>query len=156
MQKKRILFINFLYFCQGMQNTFKFQFPTDVETLGVVEKFIEDTQHLWNISDEAYGNIMVAVSEAINNAIFHGNKLDKSKHIYFEVSHKHNMLTFKVSDEGIGFNPDELPDPTSPERILEPGGRGIFLMKALADAVEFLENGKTVVLTFDLKKEVFS
>lgn len=139
-----------------MQNTFKFQFPTDVETLGVVEKFIEDTQHLWNISDEAYGNIMVAVSEAINNAIFHGNKLDKSKHIYFEVNHKHESLIFKISDEGNGFNPDNLPDPTAPERILEPGGRGIFLMKALADNVEFLENGRTVVLTFELKKEVFS
>lgn len=138
-----------------MQNTFKFQFFTDVETLGVVEKFIEDTQHLWDISEEAYGNIMVAVSEAINNAIFHGNKLDKSKYIYFEVIHNHNTLSFKISDEGTGFDFTNLPDPTAPDRIMEPGGRGIFLMKALADKIEFLENGKTVVLTFDLsKKEV--
>lgn len=136
-----------------MQSSFKFQLPTHIDTIGVVERFIEDTHPFWKISEEVYGNIMVAVSEAINNAIFHGNKLDKNKLIHFEVNCVPEEIVFTVSDEGSGFNYDNLPDPTAPERLMEPGGRGVFLMRALADEVTFENSGKTVILTFETHQQ---
>jgi serine/threonine-protein kinase RsbW len=80
---------------------------------------------------------MVAVTESVNNAIRHGNKLDKNKSVFLSVNSEENQLKFTIEDEGPGFNPDTLPDPTAPENLDKLGGRGIFLMKHLSDQVHF-------------------
>jgi serine/threonine-protein kinase RsbW len=129
-------------------NSIKIQIPSISENIRIVESFIDNAKDKFSISDDLYGNIMVAITESVNNAIIHGNKLDSTKSVHLSLDIKENILTFLVEDEGDGFNYDELNDPTKLENIDKPGGRGVFLMKQLSDDVKFLENGKKVSISF--------
>ncbi|WP_448520685.1 ATP-binding protein [Rhodoflexus sp.] len=124
--------------------------PSVPENVRVVEKFIEDLKEQLHINDDIYGNIMIAVTETVNNAIVHGNKSDKQKLVALSMMIDDRKISFTISDEGKGFNYENLPDPTAPENLLEPGGRGIFIIKHLADEVEFQMQGSRVNLTFYL------
>ena len=128
----------------------KIQIPSLVENIRVVESFIDNSKDTFHIEDDIYGNIMVAVTEAVNNAIRHGNKFDKDKNVYLSLYVKPDQLKFEIEDEGSGFNYDNLEDPTAPENLENPGGRGIFLIRHLADEVEFSKDGRRVELTFIL------
>ncbi len=99
---------------------------------------------------------MVAVTEAVNNAIIHGNGKDKNKEVDLSLEIGKEKLFFTIKDQGKGFNPDALPDPTAPENILSIGGRGIFLVKNLADKVDFLDEGRTVKMTFNVTNSVLN
>jgi serine/threonine-protein kinase RsbW len=129
-------------------NTISIQVPSMVENIRMIESFIDNAKERFHLDDDIYGNIMIAVTEAVNNAIKHGNNNNKSKSVYLSLSLDESMIKFIVRDEGDGFNYDHLPDPTSPENLEKPGGRGIFLMKHLSDEVQFLDNGRTVELRF--------
>ncbi len=133
-----------------MMDSLKIQIPSLVENIRIVESFIENIKEKYDVNDDIYGNIMVAVTESVNNAITHGNNLDKNKNVTLLFTPSDEQLEFLISDEGNGFNYNGLPDPTSPENILKPGGRGIFLMKHLSDEVNFYDNGRTVELVFYL------
>lgn len=114
----------------------------------MIESFIDNAKERFNLNDDMYGNIMIAVTEAVNNAIKHGNASDKSKNVFLSLYLDSSMLRFVIKDEGVGFNFENLPDPTAPENIEKLGGRGIFLMKHLSDEVDFKENGTVVELSF--------
>ncbi|MDB5262073.1 MAG: serine/threonine protein kinase [Adhaeribacter sp.] len=119
-----------------------------IENIRVVESFIDNSKEKFNIEDDIYGNIMVAVTESVNNAIRHGNKFDKDKNVLLSLFVEDDRLRFEVEDEGKGFDFNALSDPTAPENIENPGGRGIFLMRNLSDEVEFSNDGRKVELTF--------
>ena len=125
-------------------------FPAKIENLTIVEKLIDDLASEYDLSSEVYGNILVATVEAVNNAILHGNKLDESKKVFIDYQIIDKILVIKIKDEGSGFDYDNIPDPTAPENIEKPHGRGIFLMKHLVDSLEFLNNGSEVELKFKL------
>jgi serine/threonine-protein kinase RsbW len=131
-------------------NQVKIQIPSIIENIRIVESFIDNSKDRFQIEDDIYGNIMVAVTESVNNAIRHGNKFDKDKNVYLTLVVNENHLKFEVEDEGSGFDTESLPDPTAVENLENPGGRGIFLMRNLSDEVKFSNNGKTVQLTFFL------
>ncbi|MBC5994137.1 ATP-binding protein [Pontibacter cellulosilyticus] len=131
-------------------NQVKIQIPSLIENIRVVESFIDNSKDEFDFEDDIYGNIMVAVTESVNNAIRHGNKFDKDKNVYLTLQVEENQLTFEIEDEGPGFDYENLPDPTSPENLENPGGRGIFLMRNLCDSVNFEENGKRVQLVFNI------
>lgn len=114
----------------------------------MIESFIDNAKERFHLDEDLYGNIMIAVTEAVNNAIKHGNAGNSSKNVFLSLTLNDNLLKFVVKDEGPGFDHNQLPDPTAPENLEKPGGRGIFLMKHLSDEVEFRENGKTVELSF--------
>ena len=118
------------------------------ENLFLVEKLVDDVCDLYNIGEEKYGNILISLTEAVNNAITHGNKGNPIKEIDISLKSSFRELTFSISDQGEGFNFNDLPDPTAPENLEKENGRGVFLMKQLADKVEFTENGRIVELTF--------
>ena len=124
------------------------QIPSLSENIRIVESFIDNARDQFQLTDDIYGNIMIAVTESVNNAIVHGNKSDKSKCVSLSLELDKNQVKFIVEDEGQGFSYDSLPDPTAPENIEKPSGRGIFLMKHLCDEVNFLNDGKTVELSF--------
>lgn len=128
----------------------KIQIPSLVENIRVVESFIDNSKDTFQIEDDIYGNIMVAVTEAVNNAIRHGNKFDKDKNVYLSLYAEPQVLKFEIEDEGMGFNYENLDDPTAPENLENPGGRGIFLIRHLADGVEFSKEGRRLLLTFQL------
>ncbi|MBK0403586.1 ATP-binding protein [Adhaeribacter sp. BT258] len=131
-------------------NQVKIQIPSIIENIRIVESFIDNSKDKFQIEDDIYGNIMVAVTESVNNAIRHGNKFDKDKNVYLTLVVSEDQLKFEVEDEGHGFDTESLPDPTAVENLENPGGRGIFLMRNLCDEVKFSNNGKTVQLTFFL------
>jgi serine/threonine-protein kinase RsbW len=126
----------------------KIEIPSLTENIRMIESFIDNAKEKFMLDDDIYGNIMIAVTEAVNNAIKHGNKNNKSKNVTLSLTLDEGMIKFVIKDEGVGFNFQNLPDPTSPENIEKPGGRGIFLMKHLSDEVAFLEDGRIVTLNF--------
>ena len=114
----------------------------------MIESFIDNAREKFQLDDDIYGNIMIAITEAVNNAIKHGNQSDSSKNVSLSLSLDDSLIKFIVEDEGQGFDFENLPDPTAPENIEKPGGRGIFLMKHLSDEVRFKEGGRIVELSF--------
>jgi serine/threonine-protein kinase RsbW len=118
------------------------------DSLRLVERLVDDVCHIYNVDENSYGNIMIAVTEAVNNAINHGNQNDPSKIVYIGFQSEDKKLTFSIKDEGEGFDYTSLPDPTDPTNIDKISGRGVFLMKNLADKVEFANNGNEVSLSF--------
>ncbi|MEM1407273.1 MAG: ATP-binding protein [Bacteroidota bacterium] len=131
-------------------NSINIQIPSLSENIRMIESFIDNAKERYNLEDDIYGNIMIAVTEAVNNAIRHGNSNDKSKNVSLSLNLEDNQIVFIVSDEGSGFDYQNLPDPTAPENLEKPGGRGIFLMKHLCDEVSFQDEGKVVKLNFYL------
>ncbi|MPQ48514.1 ATP-binding protein [Marinifilum sp. N1E240] len=123
-------------------------FPSELENISRVERLIDDISSSYNLSSEIYGKISVAIIEAVNNAILHGNRLDVSKKVKIEYNIDEEAIQFIVGDEGTGFDFANIPDPTLPENIEKTHGRGIFLMNHLADDIEFNENGALVEMKF--------
>jgi serine/threonine-protein kinase RsbW len=123
-------------------------FPSVKENVALVEKFVDEICQFYNIGDEHYGNILVALTEAVSNAIYHGNRLNPHKAVRFFYETKANSLCFTVEDEGSGYNPEALPDPTDPENVEFPNGRGVFLMRRLTDDIKFHNEGRKVELYF--------
>jgi len=129
-------------------DTIKIEIPSIDENIRIIESFIDNAKEKFNLDDEIYGNIMIAVTESVNNAIKHGNKQNKSKNVSISLSLNENILMFRIEDQGLGFDFNNLPDPTSPENLNKPSGRGIFLMKHLSDEVNFHNDGRVVELCF--------
>ena len=113
-----------------------------------IESFLNSLFNQYNLTRKLYCKIYISVSEAVNNAILHGNKNDTKKFVsvrFFEID---DSLVFHVEDEGTGFNFNNLPDPTLTDNIRNESGRGIFFMKKYADTVLFKNNGSCVQLKF--------
>lgn len=123
-------------------------FESVAENIHIVEKLIDEVCENLSVSEEHYGNILISMTEAVNNAMVHGNKLDPEKKVTVKYSSDDKTIRFTISDEGPGFDYENLPDPTAPENIEKPNGRGVFLMKNLADECSFEENGRIVELEF--------
>ena len=128
----------------------KLDITSSSDNIRLVERLVEDVCDVFNVNEDSYGNILIAVTEAVNNAIYHGNDGDPDKHIKIGFESDEKNIKFSVSDEGNGFDYNSLPDPTDPLNLDKPHGRGVFLMKNLADNVEFKKDGREVLLTFNL------
>lgn len=131
---------------------YKLVLQSSLSSISRIEPYVNQIVSDFGINDEIYGNILIALTEAVNNAILHGNKEDKSKKVTINLinNRPEKQLVFQISDDGSGFNYTQLPDPTAPENILKLGGRGVFLMRQLSDEVEFMDNGSTVQILFFL------
>jgi serine/threonine-protein kinase RsbW len=123
-------------------------FSSELENISRVEKLIEDISSTYNLTAEIYGKISVAIIEAVNNAILHGNQLDVSKSVKVGYTVNDDSIEFAVEDEGKGFDFENIPDPTLPENLEKTHGRGIFLMNHLADDITFDGNGALVEMKF--------
>jgi serine/threonine-protein kinase RsbW len=126
----------------------KIRISSKPENIILVERMIEDVCDIFNISEDFYGNILVALTEAVTNAIYHGNQANPNKNIDISFKSTSNLVSFIVKDEGPGFDYSHIPDPTNPENIEKPNGRGVFLMRNLADNVSFEDKGSKVILDF--------
>ena len=121
---------------------------------------IEMAQHLcgkllegWDLNEETNHWILMALREALANAIKHGNGQDLAKRVHLEMEVKDHMLRIRIRDEGTGFDPGKVVDPLAPENRLKTSGRGIFYMKTFMDEVRFSRadgGGMEIVLTKDL------
>ena len=115
-----------------------------------VENYLRNAQHDMNIDETKFPDILISLTEAVNNAILHGNNADESKTVEISMEGKTSGVAISVTDEGKGFDPNEIPDPTAPENIECCGGRGVFIMSRLADRISFENNGSTVQMFFKL------
>ena len=122
------------------------------ENLSQVEDYIERVCSENNVGPDVYGNILISTTEAVNNAILHGSsgKEEKNVTVSYSTDNELHTISFIIEDEGNGFDYNNLPDPTAPENITMVGGRGVFLIKQLADTVIFSNNGSTVELQFKI------
>ncbi|HRO40184.1 MAG TPA: ATP-binding protein [Flavobacteriales bacterium] len=136
---------------EDVHYTQRIEFPAKAENIALAEKLIDEACAKNNVPESLYGNILIALTEAVNNAIHHGNGLDPAKKVQLGYALDGDQVTFFVSDEGPGFDHEHLPDPTDPQNIEKPHGRGVFLMRALSESVEFSDNGASVAITFSLK-----
>ena len=127
------------------------------------EKIPSDTAEARRVLDELLGSlgengwgeehtfgIHLAVEEALMNAIKHGNQRDPEKSVYVEYHLNSKLLRIVVEDEGDGFDPDDVPDPTLEENLELPSGRGLMLMKTFMTTVDYNEKGNRVLMEKDL------
>lgn len=126
----------------------KIRIESKLSNLSAVENTIDEITRENGINKENYGKILVSVLEAVNNAIVHGNKSDEKKFVNIDIILKNNILEISIEDEGKGFSPEDVPDPTSPENVERTNGRGVFLMKNLADEIQFNRKGNKVILKY--------
>jgi len=127
------------------------QLPSKLESITTVENFIDNLSEKYSFSEETYANVLTCLSEAVINAIVHGNKQDDSKKVYLNLEIVENKrLIFTIADEGQGFDYNNLPDPTSPENLENYSGRGVFIIKKLADQCIFNTIGNELELHFKI------
>jgi serine/threonine-protein kinase RsbW len=132
--------------------TKKIKIESNLSNVRIVEKVIDEVTSDMGISQENYGKILVSTLEAVNNAILHGNNSNPEKIVSVGITYNSKNLKIKVRDEGTGFSPEMVPDPTTPENIESLNGRGVYLMSKLADKIEYSKKGNTVTMTFKIKQ----
>lgn len=132
---------------EGFRIIEELSIPSDFDAVFQVETLIDSVCARMGAT-ENYGNVLIAVTEAVNNAIIHGNAKNKSLKVQVQVGENDGGYCFVVRDEGDGFDSSNLPDPTAPENLERENGRGIFLMRNLSDDVVFDDYGRSVNIYF--------
>jgi len=123
---------------------------SEAKSIEKVELFVTKLVRRYRLNDDQHGNILISLTEAVNNAIIHGNCEDSSKKVSISLREAKDKLAIQVSDEGCGFDYKQVPDPTKEENICKCGGRGVFLMQHLSDKIAYRNGGRTVEMQFKL------
>jgi len=131
-----------------MKKTIKFS--SEIHNIAKAEEILEDITKQINLNEHIYGNILLSLSEAINNAIIHGNKMMKNKKVTVKYIIKKDLIEIQVYDEGLGFDYKNIPDPTLRENLEKETGRGIYIIKNLTDSLEFDNNGSLIIMKFNI------
>lgn len=127
----------------------KLKIESKLGNLRIVENAINEVTEKLGISQDNYGKILVSVLEAVSNAILHGNRSQRGTFVDIQIAYKEDKIVIKVIDEGEGFIPENLPDPTSLENIESINGRGVYLMAHLADKIKYNKRGNIVKMYFE-------
>lgn len=122
------------------------------ESVVEIERMVDEINSSAALSEDMYGNVLIALTEAVNNAIIHGNRRIAEKLVNVEIGLSANgrRLVVVVEDQGEGFDHLSIADPTLETNLQEEAGRGVFLMKQLSDMVVFSKNGAMVEMHFRL------
>ena len=133
----------------------KLEIPSKAKEIHRVEEKLEKFCQEHGMNKNQIVNCAIAVTEVVNNAIRHGNKQDPSKKVFIQFSISGNNITIRITDQGKGFDPENLDDPLHPDNLLKESGRGIFIIKQLMDDVrfEFKKTGTTIILSKTLTHE---
>jgi serine/threonine-protein kinase RsbW len=140
---------------RGGTKKFEMVFVSDPKLIAGVEQFLGQINKIANLDDGTFYRLLVAATEAVNNAILHGNKSDVSKHVFITcLFRKNDSLTLRVEDQGGGFDPMDIPNPIEEQNLLKTSGRGVFLMRELMDEVNFTfgKQGSVVELVVNLRR----
>jgi len=129
--------------------------PSDTIHLATIDDFISNKLAEAGVSSSSIADIAISVSEAVNNAIEHGNAGDQNKKITVKIEFKENDLDISIKDQGKGFDPGSVPNPTDKENLLKKVGRGIFIIRSLVDSIDFnfTSDGTEVILRKNLNKD---
>lgn len=124
-----------------------------LEELNKVELLSEEVGRKMGFSEDQQDNLSIGVTEAVGNAIVHGNKKDPSKKVTIRFEMKKDRVTVSVTDEGTGFNPGSVSDPLDPDNLMKESGRGIFILKALMSKVDFTFSARGTTIHFTMEKK---
>lgn len=127
--------------------------PSKLKELNKIELLSEEMGRKMSLSEDQQDNLAIAVTEAVGNAIVHGNKKDPEKNVIVTFRLEEDKIEVSVQDEGKGFDPGELADPLDPNNLMKESGRGIFILKSLMDEVSFSFSPKGTTLRFVMKKK---
>ena len=130
--------------------TYHLTLTSERENIRQVEPFLRSVHRIDEMGEKRFHDLLVSLTEAVNNAIIHGNKCDPEKPVMIDIESTPKQITCVIHDHGGGFDPADIPDPRLPENLLNEGGRGVFLIRHLSDSVEFsaTNNGMAVVITY--------
>ncbi len=133
--------------------TFRLTLRSTTKQIGRVEAFLDKVSQFAHLDEIQMHKLMVSVTEAANNAIIHGNKMDEEKKVRLTCEVSPRWLVVTVTDEGNGFDLKKIGSPLEKKNLMKESGRGIFLMKTLMDKVEYVpqHSGVQVELWMDLK-----
>lgn len=123
------------------QTAYRIVIKSDLRNVARVEKVTEKIANYMHFTDEEKDSLAIAVTEIVGNAIVHGNKRDKKKKVTIDFEYKNKTIIVTIQDEGEGFDVAEIANPLEPENLLKESGRGIFIVRALMDTVEFKNTG---------------
>lgn len=126
------------------------QLPSKRDSITQLEALIEDIADKHNVSEDTFANMMTCLNEVVTNAIVHGNKLNPDKKVIVNAEVDAKRIVWTVTDEGEGFDYINLPDPTAEENLEKLTGRGVFIVKHLADQCIFNASGNEVELHFKI------
>lgn len=129
-----------------------FEFPSKISSLRKFYRIFKELKKRFKISNEDYERLLLASSEAFMNAIIHGNKFDPQKKVNVTVKVFKRVYEVEIEDEGEGFEPELIPNPTDEKNLLKESGRGIYLMKAIADVVKFRKKSRGMRVKIKIKK----
>ena len=131
-------------------NLYTLQLPSNLESVVLVENLVEELSDKYKFSDDTFANMMTCLNEAVVNAIIHGNKLDPAKKVIVNAEIDAKRVIWNINDEGPGFDFYNLADPTAPENLENLTGRGVFILKHLADQCVYNAKGNEVELHFKI------
>lgn len=134
------------------EDHYNLEIESDPNNLITVEEFVNYFAKDIGLDDEKLNGLLLSVTEATTNAIIHGNKCDANKLVKINVHVNGKKLIIKVKDEGKGFDPEKVPNPTEPENLLKDSGRGVYLMKIYMNDLEYkiTSDGMETILIMDI------
>ncbi len=129
-----------------MSKMHRFKIPSNPEKIVDVDAFAEKRIDRMKFTRDQRDDIAISISEAVNNAIVHGNRGDPSKSVRIELEELDDGIRIRVRDQGMGFDPSQVADPRDPENLLVESGRGLLIIHHLMDEVHVIpEKGGTLV-----------
>ena len=132
--------------------TYSLVLPSDRKEISKFENLLVEINSEFGMDMEKFINFQIAASEAIVNAIVHGNKQNPLKKVFVEVITDEHKLEMRIKDEGEGFDVSKLPDPTDESNLYKESGRGIFIIRSLVDEFYIESNGKGTAMSLLMKK----
>jgi len=133
---------------QDNTSLYTLQLPSSIKSIALLENFIDELSVKYGFGDEIYAKVLTCLSEAVINGIVHGNGQRPEKKVYINLEViEYKRLIFTICDEGEGFDLNSLPDTTATENLT---GRGVFIIKKLADQCIFSLKGNELELHFKI------
>jgi len=134
------------------EDSYHIEIESDPNNLITVEEFVNYFTKDLGLDNERFAALLLAVTEATTNAIIHANKCDVNKLVSVDVTVDKTKIIIKISDEGEGFDPSKIPDPTQPENLLKDSGRGVYLMRVYMDELKYniTSTGTETILTLKI------
>jgi serine/threonine-protein kinase RsbW len=133
-----------------MKPILEVRLASDFDSMEHVDQIVDELTQTQGLNEESSGALLLSLSEAVTNAIMHGNKQDPSKWVHVRAVRVGDELEVTVEDEGDGFNPEMIPSPVESENLLRQGGRGVYLMKMYCKDVRFSNGGRALTLVLDV------
>lgn len=120
--------------------------PSDLNRIKDVEKVTEKIAGYLNFSEDDRDSLAIAVTEIVGNAIIHGNKNNINKKVTIKFEYFNDTIIVQIQDQGEGFDVEEIDNPLEPENLLKESGRGIFIVKALMNEIDFYHDKKGTIV----------